>query len=287
MRKAFLALMLGLVLITSGCMGETSSNPSEENERPEPVNNSDEDTGEDEDMPPNLTVVSFDTSREEALLGENVTLEAKVRNSGGEGLFYEGISISRGKFDFEDPSGVHTFNGSVGAGETRSFSWESEASSIGTWRYHMKDNFTATFSTVPRNLSLGESYVNERDLSMTVEDFELKDSYMADGSENSEAGKQYLFLEYSVRNQGDGSVSALSDGAIFVLAGGERYENSYYAEDASSYEEFDSSGDPLPAGETRTGYLAYKIPGNLERSDITIFWNEDIGFDSKETYWHR
>lgn len=286
MRKAFLALMLGLVLVTSGCMGG-SSEPAENGESPDPDTPADTPGEEEGDESPDFEVVSFDTSEDPVLLGNNVTLMAEVENSGGEGSFYEGISISRERFDFEDPEGVNQFNGSIEAGETRTFTWEMRAASVGTWKFHLgEDNTTTTFSTVPRNLSLGESYENARDLSMTIESFELKDQYTAEGEEVSSSGDQYLFLEYTVENLGEDPKRQFSVGNIYVTADGERYENRYYAEDASSYEEFDVF-EPLAPGDTRTGYLGYKIPADLERNDVTVLWSETLGYNTKKNYWHR
>lgn len=277
--------MLGFVLVTSGCMGG-SSDTAENGETPNPETPVDT-PGEENDESPDFEVVSFDTSEDSVLLGDKVTLMAEVENSGGEGSFYEGISISRERFDFEDPEGVNQFNGSIGAGETKTFTWEMNAASVGTWRFHLGEgNTTTTFSTVPRNLSLEESYQNSRELSMTVESFEMKEQYMSDGEEVSSSGDQYVFVKYSVKNLGEDPKRQFSTGNIYVTANGERYEDKNHAEAASSYEEFDVFS-PLAPGDTRTGYLGYKIPADLERNDVSILWSETVGYNTKKNYWHR
>lgn len=305
MRRSLLVLFVGFAVLASGCAGDSTSPETPNNTDNSPDNStetssadsSDSDDGLDK---PDVHTVALTADKNRVKVGNNVTLRATVENTGDiAGDYKESIGVARETFDYENFESVATVEtDEVNAGGQTEISTTFRMGSIATYKYRINEfsggEFNTTVEVVPRNLSLGESYTNARPVKMTVENFELVDSYESgSGGEVTPESEstQFLFMKYRAENTGDENVTSTDFHELDVLTGGEQFSETSNDEDAANYKAFQKDHDgfynPLEPGEVREGYLSYRVPGDASREDITFRWNGDIGVQAPVVYWHR
>jgi hypothetical protein len=138
--------------------------------------------------------------------------------------------------------------------------------------------------------ALGESIDLEQEnttISVVVEEYRLAASYEAeDGSGGTRtvvapSGEQFLFVKVAVENVG------AVDGATPAVAVRPRNASSVGEGPSPTW----TTGDwyrsirPLPAGESRTGWVRATVPGNVTAADASVAFSTDILITSGEYRW--
>jgi hypothetical protein len=214
-------------------------------------------------------------------------LIATFQNTGGaRGEYEEGVERAEKRFEYGDWEPTNAFRGNISPGQTKEATIEKEMGRIQTFMYRMEgDNDTITVQ--PRNLSLGESVVNNGGVQMEIQNFEINETYFSDeGTRRSPYdswGKNFLMMNYSAINTLDKKVTAGHAYDIEVLINGSDYQQTWHEDDIESYTPYkktDERFNPLEPGETRTGHLTFTIPKHAQRENIVFHWNGKV-------FWNR
>jgi len=309
MKRIILAVLI-LVVAVSGCVNNSetpenseatnfSDNPGEVPDDSQVVDNSSTDSEGFEKA--DVRTVDFTSNRDQVVNGGNMTLTVSVENKGGApGHYEEGIEVAREAGGYDDFSLLEEINTTeLGSDEGTNISKTFRMETVGTYKYRIDEynggDFNTSVKVVPRNLSLRESYINTRPVKMTVESFELMDSYEGEDGEvtpEKEYSQQFLFMKYRAENMGSENVSALDYFQLNAWTDGEKFDETWHAEDAVNYdpfqdEDYDARYNYLRPGEVREGYLSYQIPKTSTRDDITFKWAGEVGLQRPVVYWHR
>lgn len=141
-------------------------------------------------------------------------------------------------------------------------------------------------STGPDTYALGEAVDLEQEnttIAVQVVEYRLADSYeTADGTTVEAPGDgQFLFVKVTVENVGG------ADGATPPVAvrpqnrtGDDDYDAASWMDEGWYYHV-----RPLPAGETRTGWVLVRVDGDVTASDVRIAFSPDILITQDEYRW--
>ena len=292
MKRLPIVLILSLVIVASGC---TSQNPAESNDNKTLQEQSPKDSAasstnqEANDGKPDVHLTSFNVDSDDALIQENITLSFTVVNNGtAPGEFEEELEASLKLTGWTDYSELKSFEKDIPAGETKEFSFENQIVDDDDIRYKLGDR-TEKVDVKARNLSIGESFTNLAGVRMTVEDLELKNSYMTDDGEHT-GSSNFLFLKFKATNTGKNSTDHIGAPQLTVYTDQDddtgSYDNYGDAEYASNYEDFADAD--LKPDETRTGYLAFEVPYGINAEEFVVLYHGEVGYGlDQRVYWNR
>lgn len=288
-----LAIFLSVVIIASGCAGDSTEQPIGA-ENPEDPNNTvqtgnDDQSNSDAEAKANLSLVSF-TAPDEVQLDTNFTFEAKVKNTGGKSGKFNATLVGR-ESDSESFSSLG-FNmaGEVPANEEITFEKSLSANGISTMEVKLLGSEKSeTIRIVPKKLSTGEEYVTANDIGITVQSVELKESYIYEGymgerQVNEPDSGKYAFVNIKSQNQGELSQSLPFDMDFQLIADNRQYESTYLVYEPINQGQAYEGGEVQPSI-IRDGYIAFNVPSDVQKEDISVVWNEIISMSEKSVYW--
>ncbi|WP_435345612.1 hypothetical protein [Haloarchaeobius sp. HRN-SO-5] len=124
-------------------------------------------------------------------------------------------------------------------------------------------------------------------IAVAVEDYRLTGAYDADdgagGTRTVTApdGEQFLFVKVTVENVGsvDGATPAVAVRPKNASSAGEGPTPTWMTDD------WYRSVRPLPAGETRTGWVRATVAGNVTAADARVAFSTDVLVTSGEYRW--
>ncbi|QLK25751.1 hypothetical protein HYG81_16980 [Natrinema zhouii] len=204
----------------------------------------------------------------------------EIANIGdGDGTFETTVYAKVADTDFGE---VGTIELDIPAGETKTY--ESDAGHINylttrTYRFEALDT-EHEIQAVSRSLSWGESYENPQGVVTTAHSIELRDVYSYEGwdgttTEEASSGMQWAFLEFEATNESGSKEWVPFEGDMNLLAGNSQYDYVYISKEQGAYK-----GGGVQAGITRSGWIAYEIPEDLNGDDLVVAYSGD-NFDGE------
>jgi hypothetical protein len=229
-----------------------------------------------EEGEPEFELISLDVP-EEVEIGKEFTISATLKNVGSApGEFQSAISAKTAESEWQSAGDVET--GEIQPDETGE--WTSKTVTL---PYLMRVKYRIeklekefTIQSISRKLTFGESYTSPSNVVVTTKNVELKSYYEYEGYDGSTEkeragdGKQWAFVYLKAENKASEKRFIPLSSDINLLAENRQYDEEYINKEDGGYE-----GSEVEVGIVREGWLAYKIPNNLSKTDLTVAWSGD------------
>lgn len=275
-RTVLLGSSTALSALLAGCSSDENSDSSNRNDNGDGNQNnpSNESTGETE-----FELESLDMP-DEVEVGQGWSWSVEIANIGdGNGTFETTVYAKVADTDFGE---VGTIELDIPAGETKTYESDTEYINYlttGTYRFEALDT-EHEIQTVSRSLSWGESYENPQGVVTTAHSIELRNIYSYEGwdgttTEEASSGMQWAFLEFEATNESGSKEWVPFEDDVNLLAGNSQYDYVYISKEQGAYE-----GGGVQAGITRSGWIAYEIPEDLNGDDLVVAYSGD-NFDGE------
>ncbi|WP_137284013.1 COG1361 family protein [Halorussus salinisoli] len=224
---------------------------------------------------------------EKVELGEEFAISAEIKNVGSApGEFDSAISAKTASSDWQQAGDAETEE--IEPGETAT--WTSETV---TFEYLMRVTYRIekleqefTIQAVSRKLSLGESFTTPEGVVVSVQRFDLKSYYEYEGYDGSTEqkragdGKRWAFVYLKAENTAGQSNFIPLETDVNLIARNSQYDQKYVNKEENRYE-----GGEVEAGIVRKGWLAYEIPNDLSKTDLTVAWSDRDGTGEWSVRW--
>lgn len=229
-----------------------------------------EDTPTPSQDPPAFELVEIDAPNE-VEIDEEWNWSITIENVGeSDGTFESVVNTSVGEDNWEELGEIEL---DVPAGESRTV--ESSTGSIPyitTVKFQIEEiNTEFEVQTLTRVLESNESYRSPEDIVMTVEGIELRETYVYEGfdgelsvDEASQANR-WAFVYLSVENDSGSSEWIPSASDFDIRVGDQQFEREFISKDEGQYE-----GGEVGPSVQRTGWVAFEIPADTNRDQITV-----------------
>lgn len=283
-RRKYLAIISG-TLPLAGCsnvddvptINEGSSDGGEGNadaETDESTPEVSEESNETEEAEPEpeFEIRSIEVP-EEVEIGEEWSYTVTVANTGNADGTYTGV-LEIDSPDFNQPE-TRDISIDIPAGEEVTAESDTATIEIITEITIALENKSATVQSISARLYFGETYEAPTGINVEVEGISARGGYRYDGvsgetrSVSSSEGQQFAFVDVVVENV-SGSVAVIPSSQGFAIRVGQRqYDATIIRKEEGKYQ-----GGQVGPGVIREGWIAYDIPEELEREDLTIEWFE-------------
>lgn len=238
--------------------------------------------------PPEFAVTAVD-SPDEVEIGADYRFTITVENAGGrDGTFESAVSRKAGEdAPWEE---VGTLGLDVPADGTAT--WESGATQFGHVQevaFRLDDAPSRpewTVRVVPARLRFGETAISPERAAATVTDVTFQDGYeyerYSGGTVTVDApeGRQFAFVTVRVENQADEPRAVPRAAGFSLLVGDQQYDDAHIRKEEGAY-----YGGEVRPGAAREGWIAYEIPAEVARGDVTIAWIERYYEGEFAVYW--
>lgn len=223
---------------------------------------------------------------EKVEIGQGITITAKIKNTGNaDGTWKDTLSA---RIAGEQWFKLRDISLEVPAGETKT--WTSEKRVIRyvselTYRFERAGVEFVTEGT-PGMIPYGESFKSVDGLETTVQKVELKSYYEYQdyngetAKERAGDGQQWAFVYLRSENIVDQPVVSPLAMNISIIAGNKQYNDVTVNKEEGAYD-----GTEINPGIVREGWIPYKIPASLSKSDFRVTWTDDNGYGSWTMSW--
>lgn len=276
-------LMIGLAVLVSGCADTTNTSPSNGDSESTPQQENDGSTAAD------IFLTSMNVP-DEVEIGENFTVEATFENTGGQTGDFETTVMTRGQDSETFSSTNANIEGELDAGEQKTYEASLTAKDVSSNVIGLAGtDAQSNLRIVPKKINLGEEYTTANSIGITVERVQLTDYYRYEdiygeqSIQESETG-QYVFVNLKTQNQGDEPKSLPTSYDFQIIANNRQYDSTYLLNEPLDIGEPYEGGEVQP-GIIREGYMAFEVPEDVNKQDVSIVWNELISLNEKSVYW--
>ncbi|QKQ98395.1 DUF4352 domain-containing protein [Candidatus Nanohaloarchaea archaeon] len=303
-QKLAIILLLSTVVAVSGCT-DSSTPPKTGNNTSDQTASQPEESSRSPDMADEtqINVVSF-SMPDKVSLSEKYSINLTLKNIGGKKGSERFRLLKRHPDDFTTRLQDLQFNVTLGPGETKKFTFMRQGVETGVSFFDWRTKIAPTEDpsrgwvdsepiaeqrlnvTVP-DLSMGESYVTQWNVSYTVKNLELiyYYKYRSDGEVHKKTpyriNNQYAVATVKFKNVGNSKIETVRSDEFYVVYNGTRYET-YTASGAINYKE--NYAATLKPGESITTDLMFSIPYEAEKQNLTVRYV--IEYDSDPSYKH-
>lgn len=293
MKDYLVLVLLALVVVVSGCTQSEDVRPSNStNNTPDAADEAREemkDTGE-----PNISVVSLESSKDQYIFDENVSLTITFKNSGGEGdTIRSGIEYAYGRFNYSGFEYIPDMpvEAQVPAGETveitKSFSW----AAVEDLKFRFKDK-TTKVEVLAKNLSIGESHTTvDGEDRLSVEEFEMKETLEKEGGGTLEPeepwNNKFIVMKIEQTNLADRNISYSLGNSMGVYTNKNMTDYStdtWLTGAAKNYRDFPDD-EVIEPEETMTEWVTFEIPNDTKREDVAFRYEANNG--KQKVYWRQ
>lgn len=284
MRLDYLAiLMIGLAVLVSGCTETSDASPSDGDSESPPQQENDGSAAAD------ISLTSMNVPNE-VEMGENFTLEATFENKGGQTGDFETTVMIRGQDSETFSSTNANIEGELDSGEQKTYEASLTAKDVSSNVIGLAGtDAESNLRIVPKKIDIGQEYTTANSIGITVEMVQLADYYRYEdiygeqSIQESETG-QYVFVTLRTQNQGDVPKSLPTSYDFQIIANNRQYDSSYLLNEPLDVGEPYEGGEVQP-GIVREGYIAFEVPEDVNKQDVSIVWNELISLNEKSVYW--
>jgi hypothetical protein len=123
-------------------------------------------------------------------------------------------------------------------------------------------------------LRINESYENPDGIVATAGDLDLERAYTytnfldEEQTEPASDGYQWAFLDFEATNDSGSSEFLPLESDISLIAGNQQFDSVFISKEEGKYE-----GGEVQPGITRSGWIAYEVPENLDKNDFSVAWS--------------
>jgi hypothetical protein len=216
---------------------------------------------------------------DEVAVGQEFTISVELVNTGtADGTFTGTFTVTTANGETAESD---EFEIDVPAGET--ITRESDPISVNriTELTYSIGSASTSIQFVSARLGFGESYRAPTDVIATVNDVALQPAYDYQNyqdetdTESAPEGLQYAFVDVTVENASGSTEFIPFDQDFSLRVGASQYDSVYISRERGMYD-----GGEVGPGVIREGEIAYEVPDDLSRSELTVEWFETaIGGD--------